>query len=298
MTCSTTSARPIVRGLLPASAFTVLLATAAPLPAEQAESYTLRYDLKQGETIPYEVTHVAKTKTSVRGDDEITNVRTVSRRHWEVVDVTNDGHMVFDHVIDSVEMTQQVADRDEIRWNSDSGEEAPAAFRLIAERIGSKLATVTVNARGQEIERENHGGTEASLGMGALTLSFPAEPVAVGGSWTVPREIKARNEDGSVKTIKIREVYTLDKVKSGIATLLIRSEPLTPIDHESVRAQIVQQLSNGKLKFDLDAGRMVSKQLDWDENVVGFQGPTTALEYRARMTESLVETPTRTARRN
>ncbi len=264
---------------------------------DDSTTYLLRYDLNEGDVLPYEVTHVAKTKTSVRGKSQTSQVHTTSRRHWKVVRRNEDGTMVFDHVIDSVSMTQQNGDAEELRWDSESGEEAPPAFQLVASRIGQTLATITVNERGEEISRENHGGTEASLGMGSLTLTMPEQPIAVGESWSVPREFKARTKDGLVKTIKIREKYTLDKVQTGVATLKVTSQPLTPIREESVRAQVVQQLSNGSLRFDVDNGRMLQKQLDWDENVVGFQGPTSAMEYRARMTENLLDSPTHTAAR-
>lgn len=209
-----------------------------------------------------------------------------------------DGEMTFDHVIDSVDMTQQQDDKEEKRWNSDSGEAAPAIFERVAEQIGQKLSTLTVNARGQETNRENHGGTKANLGMGSLTLALPEKAIAIGDSWAVPREIKTRTEDGLVKPIKIRELYTLENVKTGVATLSIRSEPLTPIDEDSVKAQVVQQLSNGEIRFDIDNGHMLSKQLDWDETVVGFQGPTSMMEYRARMTEKLIDGVERTAKLN
>ena len=97
--------------------------------------------------------------------------------------------------------------------------------------------------------------------------------------------------------IKIRERFTLEKVKTGVATLSVRSEPLTPIREESIRAQVVQQLSNGTIRFDVDNGRLLSKQLDWDEDVVGFQGANSMMEYRAQLTERLVDDVQRTAKR-
>lgn len=45
-------------------------------------------------------------------------------------------------------------------------------------------------------------------------------------------------------------------------------------------AQVVQQLSNGIIRFDIDNGHMLSKQLDWDETVIGFQGANSLMEYR------------------
>ena len=261
------------------------------------QRYTLRYTLKKGEQLHYEVTHAAKTKTRIRGAEEVSTVHTVSQRHWDVLAVDSGGETTIDHIVDSVEMTQQQGEQEEIRWDSLSSEEPPAIFGRVAEQIGTKLSTLTFDARGIEIKRENHGGTKASLGMGSLTLQLPEEPLAIGDSWSVPHEVKARLDNNEVKTIKIRERYTLEKVQTGVATLSLRSEPLTPINEESVRAQVVQQLSNGTIRFDIDNGRMLSKQLDWDETVVGFQGANSLMEYRSRMTEKLVDGVERTAQK-
>ena len=205
--------------------------------------------------------------------------------------------MTFVHSVDSVELTQQTGSAEEIRWSSLSGEKPPIMFESVADQLGQPLSTVTINSRGQELSRTTHAGTEAQLGMGGLTIALPEEAVPVGYSWSVPREIKARGEAGEVKVIKARDTYTLEKVQTGVATLKIRSEILTPIEDASVKAQIVQQLSNGTIRFDLDAGRFLGKQLDWDETVVGFQGPNSLMEYRARLTEEQTAAPTRTAKR-
>ncbi|WP_372715832.1 hypothetical protein [Novipirellula sp.] len=261
------------------------------------QRYTLRYSLKTGEKLHYQVTHAAKTKTRIRGAEEISTVHTVSQRHWDVLAANADGETTIDHIVDSVEMTQQQGEQEEVRWDSLSDEEPPAIFGRVSEQIGKKLSTLTFDSRGVEIKRENHGGTKASLGMGTLTLQLPEEALAIGDSWSVPHEVKARLDNGEVKVIKIRERYTLDKVQTGVATLSLRSEPLTPINEESVRAQVVQQLSNGTIRFDIDNGRMLSKQLDWDETVVGFQGANSLMEYRSRMTEKLVDGVERTAQK-
>lgn len=264
--------------------------------ADQTTKVLLRYQLIEGQRLNYEVTHVAKTMTKIQGEGETSQVHTVSKRHWDVSAAT-DEEMTFDHVVDAVDMTQQQGDKKEIRWSSESDGEVPREFSKVAERIGRTLSTVSINPRGQETKREDNGGTKASLGMGSLSLALPEEPISIGDSWSVPREIKTRTDEGLVKPIKIRELYTLEKFKSGVATISLRSEPLTPIEKESVRAQVVQQLSNGTIKFDVDAGHMMSKELTWDETVVGFQGPNSMMEYRARMSERLVDQVVRTAKR-
>jgi len=268
-------------------------------PTEKADEakYTLRYRFKEGETVLYEVTHIAKTKTRLRGVEEVSQVHTVSEKVWNFQAPTTPDKMKFEHSVAKVELMQQTGEKPEIRWDSNSGGTAPVEFEKVAAQLGTPLSTVSIDARGQEVARETHAGSEAQLGMGGLTLSLPEEPIAIGDSWNIPREFKVRGASGDIRAIKIREVFTLDKVETGVATLSIRSEVLTPIEDGSIKAQVVQQLSNGSIRFDIDSGRVLSKQLDWDESVVGFQGDNSLMEYRARMTETIATSPVRTAKR-
>ena len=157
---------------------------------KSTDKYLLRYKLQAGETIRYEVTHVAKTKTRIRGAEEVSQVHTVSQRHWDVKSAA-DTTMSFAHVIDAVQMTQQQGDAAEVRWDSTSETDPPVVFERVAEQIGETLSTITINARGQEKDREDHGGTKASLGMGSLTLAFPDEPIGV-GEFLVPFLARSR----------------------------------------------------------------------------------------------------------
>lgn len=265
--------------------------------AQTPPQYTLRYRFDAAETVRYEVTHIAKTKTRLRGAEEVSQVHTVSEKVWKFKPGGDADRMTFEHSVAKVDMMQQTGEKPEIRWSSDSASEPPVEFASIAEQLGTPLSTVSISPRGEELDRTTHAGSEAQLGMGGLTLSLPEEPIAIGGSWFVPREVKVRAESGEVKAMKVREVYTLEKVETGVATLSIRSEVLTPIEEESIKAQLVQQLSNGSIRFDIDGGRVLSKQLDWDETVVGFQGANSMMEYRARLTETIAEPAVRTAKR-
>jgi hypothetical protein len=110
----------------------------------------------------------------------------------------------------------------------------------------------------------------------------------VGSSWFESSEIRVRLPDQRVKRIKTRKLYTLDKVQTGVATISVKTEVLTPVHEAQVKAGLIQQLTEGKIKFDIDAGRVLSKQLDWDETVVGFNGADSMLKYLARITEEIL----------
>ena len=177
------------------AAFSLLVFVAPSSRAQEAvgtngQKHLLRYSLQAGEQLRYEVTHVAKTKTRIRGSEEVSQVHTISQRHWDVAEST-DAEMTFSHAVDSVELTQQQGDSEEVRWNSQGEAEPPAIFAAVADQLGRPVSTVTINPRGEEIKRENHAGTKASLGMGSLTLAFPESAIEIGGSWSVPREVRA-----------------------------------------------------------------------------------------------------------
>jgi hypothetical protein len=126
------------------------------------------------------------------------------------------------------------------------------------------------------------------MGMGDVTLPLPKNPVSVGATWEIPREMKIQRKDGTQRLVKFREFFKLEKISAGVATVSVKSEPLSTMGEPSEEAQILQQLSNGTIRFDIDAGRMIAKELAWDHQVVAFSGPGSVLEYSARLNDEVV----------
>lgn len=248
----------------------------------------LRYRLSAGQELHSEVVHMATTDTRISHLDEHSESRTVSRKVWEVTNVDAAGNMTFVHRIAAVELSQRIGEGDEMSFDSRSAEPPAPMFNKLAETIGQPISIITIDPMGRVVEREDRHHSP-NLGMGDITLAFPEEPVGVGSSWSVPREVRCRRDDGTTKLIKLREVYAVEKISAGVVTISMRAEPLTPIREPELQAQVVQQLSQGKLKFDNDAGRLISKELNWDDKVVSFAGPNSLMEYSARYSEQMLE---------
>ena len=58
------------------------------------------------------------------------------------------------------------------------------------------------------------------------------------------------------KDVNTRMRYRLEQVKTGVATISVKTQILTPINDPSVRSQLVQRISQGEIRFDIDAGRL------------------------------------------
>ena len=251
------------------------------------EEYLFRYKLEPGLVISSEVTHLAKTDTKIDSAEQNSHSRTVSQKTWEVTRV-KDGEMTFEYRILDIDMSQRIGAETEIRYSSKSGEEPAVQFKSAADSVGKVISTVTIDEQGMIIARSDDTNPP-NLGMGDITLPVPKNPVAIGATWEIPREIRIRREDGSFKTVRFRELFRFDKVSAGVATIAVRSEMLTAISEPKEEAQVLQQLSNGTIRFDLDAGRMISKELGWDKVVVGFSGAGSVMDYSARLEEQVTQ---------
>ena len=254
---------------------------------EPASSFLLRHKFAKGELVEWKVMHLGTTETKIQGNTQTSKSRSVSTKSWQVKDVDTAGNVTFSHTVTNVNMWQQLSDRPEVRYNSESDTEVPAEYQQVAKTVGVPLATVTISPRGEIIEREG-SKANATFGVGGIVMLLPERPVKAGSRWYEPSELHTRLPDGRVKKIKIRKNYELEKVQTGVATISVKTEVLTPVNDPRIESQLVQQLTDGTIKFDVDAGRIISKEMNWDETVVGFNGADSMMKYLARFTEELL----------
>ena len=131
-----------------------------------------------------------------------------------------------------------------------------------------------------------------------MLIPFPLEAVPVSATWYSPIEVPIRLKDGRIKKIKVRRSYTLRRVRTGVATIDVRSAVLTPVNDPQIRVKLMQRLNHGVVRFDVDAGRLLRKEMDWDETVVSFSGPESQMDYVAEFTEELIKPEPATAVRS
>lgn len=256
--------------------------------AELATSkYVLVYKFVEGEEIKYDVEHKATIDTKISGTRQVTKSTTNSTKSWKVASVGED-NITFAHMVDDVSMWRKTDGSDEIRYNSKEATKPPPEFEHVARSIGKPISVVTINRSGQVIKREG-SGAKSDLGFGGIVMPLPSGEVELGHSWAIPKKLRLRHRDGRVKEVKTQMKYRLEKVQSGVATVSVRTQVLTPVNDAALKSQLVQQLSNGEVKFDIDAGRVISKRLDWTETVIGFSGADSNMKYLARFTERLQE---------
>ena len=283
-------------GLLVLSILALPLARAEESSDENAPKHALRYKFKAGETLRWEVVQRALVKTTISGFTDTTEMVSKSIKVWRVKEVKDDGTAVFENMVESLDMRQKRAGRQEIRYNSETDKEPPPEFQMVPESIGVRLSTITMSPSGNVVDRKKEKIRAAAQNeQGEITVPFPKGPIAAGKSWSFPHDITVPLNNGTIKTVKSEQKFTLEGVKTGIATIRVATVILTPISNPVIEAQLIQRLSSGTVRFDIEAGRVIGQQMDLDKRVIGFvgnQNPTSSIHYLTRFTEEFLSSET------
>lgn len=261
---------------------------AATEAAKAAEQYTLRYKFRQGEILRWQVVHRAKVNTTVSGTSQLAETTSSSVKVWQVTSVDSQGNTTLAHSVASIDMRQQLSGREEVHYNSQTDAQPPPGFEDAAKSVGVVLSLITLDPQGNIIRREDKHPQASATAAAQITIAMPAEPIAVGHTWSQPYDVDVAVPNGPMKKIKTRQVFKLEEVSHGIAVIRVDTQVLTPINDPAIEAQLVQRETAGTIRFDLAAGRVVGQQMDLDKHVVGFSGNASSLHYVTRFTEELL----------
>jgi hypothetical protein len=291
----------LIRGLAATLPALVLAVSAA---AGEPEKYLLRYKFHPGETVRWEVEHRSNVRTTVAGTTQTAETLSLSLKAWRFTGARPDGAATFEHSVERVDMRQKLTGRDEVRYNSQTDRKPPLGFEDVARSVGVSLSVVTMDAEGRVLHRDRRERKPRAAAAplpsptptdGWMTIPLPREAVPVGYTWSFPQNIDIPLPSGGVKRIKSQQQFTLEQVKTGVATIRVATEILTPVTDPAIESQLVQREATGWVRFDIDAGRVLGQQLDIDKHVVGFRGDASSIHYVNRFSEHLVSEPAKTA---
>ena len=255
--------------------------------AAEGEKHTLVYKFTPGEEVRTRVVQQSTVDTKIKGQVSIARSRSISTKVWKIVAVDAKGNITLENSVADVDMWQNVTGKPEIKYNSLTDKSPPLGYQYVADSIGKPLATLTITPAGKLMERKGDQ-QQHNTGLGDLAIPLPEGPVKEGDTWETPEDIRLKIDDVNM-VIKVRQFYRLVLVQTGVATISVETQVLTPVRDPKVLSQLVQRMQKGTIKFDIDAGRLLSRQMDLDQSILGFNGPESHMNYLSRTTEEPVE---------
>lgn len=252
------------------------------------KKYLLRYKFHPGETVRWEVEHRAEINTTVQGSTQTAETLSRSVKAWKVLSVDKDGQVEFEHAVEKVDMRQKLSGRQEVHYNSETDSSPPGGYEHIAAAVNVPLSRLKLDARGQIVSREVLY-KEQRVNEGQVTLPLPEQAIAIGEKWSYEYEKKVPlPENAGLKSVKLLRQYRLEKVEENIATIRITTAILTPGISPTIEAQLIEEISDGSVTIDVEAGRIRTLQTDLDRTVIGFQGDSSRMQYVTRFQEKLL----------
>jgi hypothetical protein len=264
------------------------LRVAAKPEKPKAKTYDLRYKLRRGDVLRYEVTNRASFNTTIEQTSQAAQTKTVTYKAWKVTDILPKGNIEFVSVVERVSMVNQLPDHDPVEYDSASDTTPPPGFEDVAKTIGVPLIEITMTPRGKIEDRQWKVRAPNAGEDSPIALRLPDKPVAIGETWDESFDVPVQQENGTSKTVQTRRHHELTKVANNLATIAVTYQVLSPID-PYMEYQLVQRLMEGEVKFDIRAGRVISQQMDIDKRILGFAGPTSSTQYIMRIEERLLK---------
>jgi len=271
---------------------------AAPIQAsdDDVEKHLLRYKFQLGEVIRYRVQHATDIRTTIEETTQQAESSSQSIKAWKVTDVLPSGEMEFVHLVETVRMTNTVPNRGTTRYDSEANKTPPAGFEQAARAVGVPLSVIRIKPDGEIVQREEkHPQPPSSKDM-PITLRLPPGALEVGQQWDSNYDVDAQRKSKAKLKVRTRRVCTLKNVQAGIATITVEYQILTPVS-AYIESQLVQKMTKGTVRFDIDAGRAVSQQFEADHRVIGFSGKASSMHFTSRLEERLLKPGERLARK-
>jgi hypothetical protein len=260
---------------------------ATPTPDDDTK-YDLQFKLTTGTVLRYSVDHRAAIRSTIDETTQEAETKTESVKAWKVTDVLPNGEIEFMNVVERVHMLNRLPDRAPVEYDSEKDKTPPPGYDDTAAAIGIPLSVVRMTPRGKVVSHNVKHHQPAADEDAQVVVRLPDQPVAIGTTWDEPFDVTVQVESGGTKSIQTRRHYKLIDVASGIASIEVTYQILSPIDAK-IESQLVQRLMKGTVRFDIDKGRIDSQLFEVDKNVLGFAGPTSSMHYLMRMEEKLTE---------
>ena len=253
----------------------------APTAAEEAKTYQLRYHFVAGQEWHYVSQTDSEFTVQFQQAKDTVPHTSMFLRHVTVLKANPDGSAEVELLLDKARMTAENAGVSSL-YDSEDPEHVPTEFTNVHASLGLPRRAF-ISAQGKV-----HVDSEKAVSE--LLIQLPDTPVAVGATWKEKTEVSIQVDDDSKlqRVVQLQRRYELKSVENGIATIGVTTACLSPINNPYQESMLIQRKPSGVLKFDIGRGCLVDRQLVIDDQVVGNQGPGSALSVKQVKVDRLI----------
>ena len=120
----------------------------APQPDSQPK-YTFRYKFEPNQLLRWKVVHRCRVRTTVSGSTQTAETISTSGKLWRIKEVRADGSATFEHLVEWVDMRQQLTGCSALHYDSRRDLVAPPASSILPSRWASRFRWSPWTPRGR-----------------------------------------------------------------------------------------------------------------------------------------------------
>lgn len=272
---------------------------------KSAEHYRLIYQFRPGQTLRYVTVQQATTDAAAAENHKVDKTEAEQRRVFTVDSVDDNSVAHVSMQFEYVRMQMQTDGRAPVVFDTTMKEsEIPSVFRMAADSLRGKAPRYEIRANGSvsESAATEAKPAEAKPAEAASTdtvaaavdppvrkadeakpeaFSFlpplPDQPVQIGESWRQVHTVRVRVTKDISREIEILQTFRLKSVTDGIAEIALNSSITSPVRSPLIRAQLIQASPKGTWYFDIANGRMIRREMHFDQSVLDAFGENTML---------------------
>ena len=252
-------------------------------PESEPGKTLLRYQFKKGEELRWNVRNTLKMKNIIGGLEENIETNSQAVKIWKTLDVDAAGAATFEYRVEDIDMRHAQSGNEDVVYNSRRDKTIPPEFKNIEGKIGIPLAHIKIDPKGKTAKKalKEYDG---KMMENRIVIPLPDEPVDVGSTWSESKQIDLPQPNQTVKKIKVRHEFTIEKNHSGLAIIKFFTVVLTPLTPKE-ETQLFEYYAVGTMELDLQAGHFIRQQSTIERLVVGIQGAADSIRYQTQVTE-------------
>lgn len=266
-----------------------------PSAAEPVTAYSLSYKFRKGERLHYSVLQKTTHDSRQKRRQQTVREKVVERKHYDVVEVREDGTFVLQTVFDRIQMDADFGPQKKVSFDSSKpATEDPPGFKAFRRLTSKPQFNVTFASTGElravqrligATEKSNQAGKDGS-GASYLVV-LPDEPVAIGDTWKQLYTVRVPAGEKIVRRIEILRTYRLNSVEDGKARISYATSINSPVNDPKTLALLGRATPTGEVIFDIDAGRILGRTMKSDETILNAAGPNSLVRVISSRIEKL-----------
>jgi hypothetical protein len=265
------------------AAVVVGLICGSAAPAQEA---IWQFRWHKSQVLTYRAEHKTKVEEVVDGAKTVSASKLNVVKLWHVADVDAKGNATLHLSLASMRNEQTRPNGDTVLFDSEHPDKStPELKEQMSKFVGQTLAMLRIDTQGRVLEVKQ-GSASRYEEEPPFVVVFPAVAAKEGLEWLRPFSVESPNGTGD--KLEATQRYKCTKIAANKVNLVMAIQFKTMPENVKDQIPLVQKLTEGRVSFDLKAGRVLESAFRVDRTLANHHGEGSSYHFQTWFDEQLI----------